>query len=199
MNSRTDQDCDLVSRIARGEHNAEADLVQRFSHPVKLILLKRTGKPHLVHDLLQDTFVVALRRLRAGELRNPKALSGFIRQIAVNVSIDHFRREKRFVTHPDEIISLYVTHRDYKARLLDAARLRDLIENALNQLSRPRDRELLRRFYLLDEDKERVCSDLGLSATHFDRVLYRAKQRMRDLLNQDKALKSLLFGGLLDE
>jgi len=199
LNSLADTDRELVARIERGERTAEAELVRRFGQAVKLILFKRTGKAHLVNDLVQDTFVVALRRLRAGEMRNPGALSAFIRQIAVNVSIEHFRREKRFVPQSDEIISIYVTHRDYKAKLLDTPRLRALLENALNQLSMPRDREMLRRFYLLDEDKEWICSDLGLSATHFDRVLYRAKQRMRELIDQDNALKSLLFGGIFDE
>lgn len=75
---------------------------------------------------------------------------------------------------------------------------RDLLLEVLDQLSIPRDRELLRRFYLQDEDKEAICSDLGLSAQHFDRVLYRARQRMRDLIEEQKGLRSLLFGGLLD-
>jgi hypothetical protein len=38
-----------------------------------------------------------------------------------------------------------------------------------------------------------------LSPTHFDRVLYRAKQRMRELIDRHEELKALLFGGLLDD
>jgi len=35
-------------------------------------------------------------------------------------------------------------------------------------------------------------------AVHFDRVLYRAKQRMRELTNQQDGIKALLVRGLTD-
>jgi len=186
----------LVARIEAGEQEAEAEFVQRYTNGLKLILLKRTRNVHLTNDLVQETLVVALRRLRAGELNNPDSLAAFIRQIAINLSINHYRKEKRYVQQSDEIISLHVSHRDYKDERLDGCRARELLEMTLNRLSMPRDRELLRRFYLLDEDKETICKDLELSTTHFDRVLYRAKQRMRELIDQEKDLKSLLFGSV---
>ena len=189
---------DLVARIEAGDGRAETDLVQQYARGIKLMLLKRTGDPHLANDLAQDTIIVALKRLRAGELKKPESLAAFIRQIAVNISIDHFRKEKRYFYPDDGIFSHHATHRDHKDKKLDGRMTRELLESALDQLAMSRDRELLRRFYLHDEDKERICSDLDLSATHFDRVLYRAKQRMRELINQQQGLKSLLFGSLFD-
>ena len=61
-----------------------------------------------------------------------------------------------------------------------------------------RDREILRRYYLSDDDKQRICQDLQLTSAHFDRVLFRAKQRMRELIDQQPGLKAILFGELLD-
>ena len=85
-----------------------------------------------------------------------------------------------------------------KVEKLDSRSTRETLNKVLNQLSVARDREILRRFYLKDEDKAEICIDLQLSAAHFDRVLYRAKKRMRELIDRQKGLKSLLFGGLLD-
>jgi RNA polymerase sigma-70 factor (ECF subfamily) len=45
-----------------------------------------------------------------------------------------------------------------------------------------RDRELLVRFYLHDEPKEELCRQYGLSDLHFNRVIFRARERFRDLL-----------------
>jgi RNA polymerase sigma-70 factor (ECF subfamily) len=73
------------------------------------------------------------------------------------------------------------------------------LTGVLRQLSISRDREILRRYYLSDDDKEVICRDLGLSPGHFDRVLYRAKQRMRELIDRQDGLKAFLFGGLLDD
>ena len=198
MRVEAEQALDLANRIEAGDGLAESELIQRYEKVIKLILLKRTGSAPLANDLCQDTFVVALRRLRAGELRKPRSLLAFIRQTAVNISIDHYRKEKRYVHQDDGTISLHHTHIDHKAREIDNQTTRAVLEITLDQLAMSRDREILRRFYLADEDKGRICEDLQLSSTHFDRVLYRARQRMRVLINQQKGLKALLFGGLFD-
>ncbi len=198
MSSLAEQTSDLVSRIECGDAFAESELVERYSRSIKLILLKRTGSIQLANDLCQDTFVIILKKLRAGDLKNPRSLSAFIRQTAVNISIDHFRKEKRYIHQDDGTISLHHSHRDHKAREIDNKTTRAVLEDALDKLAMSRDREILRRFYLADEDKNEICRDLELSSTHFDRVLYRAKQRMRALINQQKGLKSMLFGGLFD-
>ncbi len=198
LSSLAEQASELVNRIESGDGRAEAELVERYGRSIRLILLKRTGSAQLASDLCQDTFVVTLKKLRAGELKNPGSLSAFIRQTAVNISIDHFRREKRYIHQSDGIISLQHSHRDHKAREIDYETAREVLEEALERLAMERDREILRRFYLADEDKVAICRDLQLSPTHFDRVLYRAKQRMRELINQQKGLKSMLFGGIFD-
>lgn len=198
MTATAEQACELVGRIKTGDGIAETELVERYASGINLILLKRTGSVQVANDLCQDTFVVTLRKLRAGELRKPRSLSAFIRQTAVNICIDHYRKEKRYIHQDDGTISLHHSHRDNKARDIDNQTTRAVLETALDQLAMSRDREILRRFYLADQDKVNICSDLGLSSTHFDRVLYRAKQRMRVLINQQQGLKTLLFGGLFD-
>ena len=52
----------------------------------------------------------------------------------------------------------------------------------LNELGQPRDREILQRFYVQEEDKERICNDLHLDGAHFNRVLFRARERFRELV-----------------
>ena len=189
---------ELAARILRGDATAENELVARYARPVRLILLKHTGNPQLANDLAQDTFVIAIQKLRAGEVRNPEALGGFLRQTAINLSIEHFRKEKRYVRQDDGIIELQAPLEDTQAEHMDRRLARRVLENAMTQLAQPRDREILHRFYLLEEDKAVICSALDLSAAHFDRVLYRARQRMRELLNDHLDLRSLLLGGLTD-
>jgi hypothetical protein len=45
-----------------------------------------------------------------------------------------------------------------------------------------RDREVLVRFYLDDQDREKICRELGLSEEHFNRVIFRARNRFRELV-----------------
>ncbi len=196
MSVTAEQACELVGRIETGDGFAETELVEQFGPTIRPILIKRTGSVHLANDLCQDTFIVTLRKLRAGELRKPQCLSAFIRQTAVNICTDHYRKERRYIHQDDRAISRHHSHRDNKAKDIDSETTRAGLEAVLDQLTMSRDREILRRFYLADQDKARICCDLGLSAAHFDRVLYRARQRMRVLINQQQGLKSLLFGGI---
>jgi RNA polymerase sigma-70 factor (ECF subfamily) len=198
LSTSIEQIPDLASRIESGDRMAESELIKRFGNGLRLILLKRTGSAQLASDLCQDTFVVALRKLRAGELKNSNALAAFVRQIAVNISIEHFRKEKRFVCQDDEMISRFHSHKDKNAKSIDDQTVKMAIGGALELLRVERDREILRRFYLDDQDKEKICAELRLSISHFDRVLYRARQRMRELINQNPRLKELLIGAVYD-
>ena len=45
-----------------------------------------------------------------------------------------------------------------------------------------RDRAILYQYYVLEESKEQICIKLDLSPMHFNRVLFRAKQRLQKLL-----------------
>ena len=59
-----------------------------------------------------------------------------------------------------------------------------LVREAMAELRQPRDRQLLRRFYLGEEDKADLCQEYGVTPAHFDRVLYRARQRFGELLER---------------
>ncbi len=53
----------------------------------------------------------------------------------------------------------------------------------LESLNMARDRAIVQRFYLHEEDKETICRDLGVSSAQFNLVISRARQRMKRLLD----------------
>ena len=55
------------------------------------------------------------------------------------------------------------------------------------ELGSARDRQAPLRFYLEEEDKERICQDLRLTSLQFNRVLHRARERFRELYERAKA------------
>jgi len=60
----------------------------------------------------------------------------------------------------------------------------EMVRRLIGELPTDRDRQLLLRFYVGEEDKERICADLGLDSLHFNRVLFRARQRFKELLER---------------
>lgn len=178
---------ELVARILAGERSAEQELVQRYSRGVSMILHRSTGDRSLAEDLSQDTFRIALEKIRRGDVREPERLSGFVCNIARNLAIDHFRHRRRLEVFDgtEEIGSIPApapSQLDHILRQEEAKLVRQL----LHELQPERDREILYRFYIAEEEKAQICADLKLTSLHFNRVLHRARQRYKELYEELK-------------
>jgi RNA polymerase sigma-70 factor, ECF subfamily len=178
----TQSGADLVSRIRAGDRRAEEELVERYRRSVVIIIRREVRDPAVAADLTQETFRVALEKTRRGDLREPEKLSGYICSLARNLAINYFRRAARqgSLTEIEEAHSVLHSAPSQLEELLRREKAR-VVRQVINELKSDRDREVLFRFYIAEEEKERICTDLGLSSLHFNRVLYRARQRYKEL------------------
>ena len=74
-------DCDpadLVALIRAGDPEAESQLVQRYSRGLTAILRRAAADRTVAEDLHQETFRIALVKIRQGDLRDPSRLAGFL-------------------------------------------------------------------------------------------------------------------------
>jgi RNA polymerase sigma-70 factor (ECF subfamily) len=71
---------ELVEQTLRGDAEAFQALAARYYRPVAAFLLKRVGRPDVVEDLVQETFLEAFRALRDG--RRPEHFSSWLFGIA---------------------------------------------------------------------------------------------------------------------
>ncbi len=184
----------LVARIQAGDQAAEGELVESHRLGLSYLLRKITGSPTLSEDLLQETFQVALRRIRAGELREPEKLSGFLRQTAKNLAIMEHRKSERLegVEELEPERGPVDPGESQLSRVLrqEAA---GLVRQVLREMRSGRDRQLLYRYYIAEHAKEEICRDLGLSSLNFNLVLFRARERFRKLVEEaeDRRLATL--------
>ncbi len=180
--SETRGAADLVSRIMDGDQRAEAELVERYSRGVTFIIRRETSGASSTDDLYQETFRIALEKIRRGDLRDPERLSGFVCGIARNLVIEYFRRAARqeSLTEVGEAAPLPLSAPSQLDDLLQKEKAA-LVRQVINELPSDRDRQMLFRFYIAEEEKESICADLGLTGIHFNRVLHRARERYRDL------------------
>ena len=183
----------LVNKIQIGDENAEADFVEAYSSDLMSVLLAKTQDPDIASDCCQKTFLITLKKIRAGGIRKPHSIRAFLRRTASNVVITHHRTENRYRYLGHRVCQLQYQAENPATLEIDAKIIRCLLQKILNQLSIPRDREILQRFYLYEENKSSICLDFGIKSAHFDRVLYRAKQRVRLMLENQKNVRELLY------
>ncbi len=175
----------LVRRIRAGDAAAESEMVERYSRGLLFMLRRRTGDPALADDLHQEAFRIVLLRLRGEGIGQPERLSAFILQTAKNLFLGDWRKRTRRgegydVEEAPEPADPAPGQLDRVVREEEAGLVRRLI----GELDTERDRQILLRFYVAEEDKERICADLGLSSLHFNRVLFRARERFKKLLGE---------------
>jgi RNA polymerase sigma-70 factor, ECF subfamily len=173
---------EIVAQIQAGDRRAEERLVEVYGRGIAILLDRHTnGRPE-AEDLFQDTFRTVLEKLRRGELREPAKLPGFVAQIARSLAIEHYRKATRRKTEPDsEAIADVAASGSGPLSELLAREDAGLVRRVIGELGNSRDREILLRFYIAEEDKDRISHDFGLSSLQFNRVLHRARERYRDL------------------
>jgi RNA polymerase sigma-70 factor (ECF subfamily) len=172
---------DLVRRIQGGDATAEAELVVRYGPGLRYLLRHLEADPAAAEDLHQETMIVALRALRRGELRDADKLPAFLRGTARNLARSERRRRWRWLGPlAEEDAEPRDRSRGPLAELLLDEEI-ELARRLVSELPSDRDREVLLRFCVAEEDKERICADLELSRLQFNLVLFRARRRFREL------------------
>jgi RNA polymerase sigma-70 factor (ECF subfamily) len=176
----------LVSRIIAGDANAEAELVALFEGRIVHIILRITNNTSLVEDFSQDTFLIAIRKIRNGDVKKPQSLGSFVASVARNHAIEQIRGIKRQVSEDLELAEQVPDPSPSPLEQLQISERFDEIREVIAQL-RSRDKVLILRFYINEEPKGVICADLGLNSAQFDRVLHRARNRFGALYLKRKA------------
>lgn len=182
----------IVQGIRAGDERAETRLVERYSKGLRYLLLRRTRDNDRAQDLLQDTLSIAIAKLREVDLENPERLAGYLRGIAIRVALNAGRRWQR-EPYPMEGEAVAEIP-DREPRQFDHVareQTRTAVHKLLRSMPVKRDREILTRFYVEDQDKDEICRALGLDSLHFNRVLFRAKKRFRKILEKSGTVADL--------
>lgn len=100
MNEQLNNDALNLDALRTGDRAEFARLVERFSNPIYRLALKFLGNPHDAEDVLQETFLKALRGLPNFEGRS--SLSTWLYRIAVNESLMLLRKSNPDLVPVDE-------------------------------------------------------------------------------------------------
>jgi RNA polymerase sigma-70 factor, ECF subfamily len=174
----------LCARIRAGDSDAEAVLMARLQSGLRLVAHRASGGDlELARDVCQEALVILIRRLRTTGLEDPAGLEAFAAQTARNLVIAARRKHQRQATATDmEALAAVADPRRRVPEELASGRMGALVRQLVAELPRDRDRTILTRFYLREDDKSEICRDLNLTELGFNQVIFRARNRLRQLL-----------------
>lgn len=178
-------DAALVRAIAAGADGAraaEAELCRRFAPRVRLYGLRHLRNDAAAADLTQQVLLIALERLRAGELREPEMLASFIlgtcRMVVLDWQRSHSRRERLLQTYAEDLpqADAGVLPRLDHERLLEC--LRALAE---------RERAVVVMSFFGDKSAAEVAHATALTAANVRVIRHRSLERLRDCMERRTA------------
>jgi RNA polymerase sigma-70 factor (ECF subfamily) len=181
-------DRELMERLARGDRDALAPLVERHYRRLYRIALGYLRQREDALDVVQEAFV---KVFQAASRWDGSADAGpWLSRVTVNLSIDRWRRNKRRGQTFSPLVEgdhldVLADHRPAPDRGVEGRESGERLEVALRALpERQRAVVVLRHYQELS--LEEIATTLGMSLGTVKSSLHRALHRMRDTLTEAK-------------
>ena len=199
MHQQTD-DSLLIRRVLQGQQNAYAMLVDKYSVFVFTLVMRYVQDWHLSEELSQDVFVKAYRYL--ADFKGNSKFSTWLYTIAHRTCLSHSRKRKADFVYPDadKMAALSVQQGKYERAdgKLEQHEQQQLLAQAIELLP-PEDAQVIMFFYHGGQSVEEIGQIMALTATNVKTRLFRSRQRLRAILEQNytptqlQQLKQLLY------
>jgi len=113
VNTTSRSDCELLSDYIAGNNSALEILYKRYERKVYTYILLMVRKPQLAEDILQETFIKAIKSVKEGKYSETNRFGSWLMRIAHNLVIDQFRQNKQYrvVSHNDFPMDIFSTPR----------------------------------------------------------------------------------------
>jgi RNA polymerase sigma-70 factor (ECF subfamily) len=181
----------LVEKIQNGDPGGMEELYGVFSKGIRFYLCRQLGAQEL-DDRVHDAFLIVVQAIRRGELRESERLMGFVRTVVrrqVAAHIDKAVQNRREQTDLESEISITDSRHNPEESAI-ARQQEEVMGKILRSISR-RDREILTRFYLLEQTQAQICLEMELSETQFRLLKSRAKARFGEIGRRRLARRNL--------
>ncbi len=168
----------IVAGVLNGCPHAEAQMCRRYEQSMRRVLARYADNPADADDWLNSSWVIALTKIRQGDLRDPDCLAGFLCGIARRVAAGALRQRWHRDTRPaSEELDSRCSEEDIY-RTISSRELVELTKGLVDQLSVERDRQLFDSCFFQGRDKRQVAATMDMDPDHLGKVLYRARQRL---------------------
>jgi len=178
---------ELAKKITVNGDRLAGDEFVRLNYRWLLFVVRRKFSRSNNHeDIVQDAFIIVIDKLQKGSITDINAVMAYLHSTAINIGFEYLRKDKKFTSAiaPDLLEVIEGVQEDILSSMIWNDKI-VYIKEAMSGLKIQRDKDILIKYYFEDRDKHTICKDLALSSEHFDRVLYRAKDRLKQIIKKD--------------
>jgi RNA polymerase sigma-70 factor, ECF subfamily len=164
----------LVAAAQQGDREAFGQLCEQFERVVYAIAFRRLGDHAEAQEVCQEVFIQAMRKI--GQLRDPRCFAGWLRSMAVRMSLNRAVRGARPPAMPEAFEVACPGQQTPLAEILDEES-RAQVHSGLDRLS-TLDRETLVAFYFDGRSLLEMSDQFRTPVGTIKRRLHVARKRL---------------------
>lgn len=171
----------LVLRAQSGDRAAFGELAREYETAVFAIALRRLRNQAEAVDATQEVFLRAMRKI--SQLREPERFAGWLKRIAVRVSINRAVRRPRETAQAPEVFAGFAQASAAPLDRVLRTEAADQVRVGLRQL-RTLDRDTLMAFYFEGQSLQEMSDHFRSPVGTIKRRLHTARNRLREALGE---------------
>jgi RNA polymerase sigma factor (sigma-70 family) len=171
-----ENEINLIAKCRRGDTKAQYKLYRLYAKPMYNIAIRMVGNSQVAEDILQEVFIKGFTGL--DKLKNDGAFGGWLKRIAINLCIDHTRKEKLVFTEIDRFnyTEEFVEEIDDE---IDPALVHELIKKLPDGA-----RQILVMRALEGYKHAEIGEELGISESTAKTQFFRARQLLAKMIKE---------------
>jgi RNA polymerase sigma-70 factor (ECF subfamily) len=168
-----------LERLRAGDNSTEEHFVAYFSRFLRRKLGRRLRCPSAIDDVRQETFSRVWRALRTEHgIRRPERLGAFVNSVCNNVLREYHRKAFKEAPREDDAVANIPDGAIDAEDLVARRQIQCQVGRIIGKLP-VKHRELIRRAFIEECDRNELCRDFGVNRTHLRILLHRSKQQFR--------------------
>jgi len=178
----------VIDACKQGDPDGFAELIRLSNREVYGLAFRITGNPEDAADVAQDTYIKLLKSIK--QFRGDSKFSTWLYRVTSSVAISHMRRKSRKTgldraLEPDDWEAMPATGSADPVARSEQNSLRDRLDAAVSDLPAAyRSVVVMKDVYGFS--LQEVGDQLGITEGAAKVRLFRARQRLRDVLHEDE-------------
>lgn len=179
-----------LERLRAGDNSTEEHFVGYFSRFLRQKLSKRLRCRSAIDDVRQETFSRVWRALRTEQgIRRPERLGAFVNSVCNNILREYHRKTFKEAPSEDDVAANIPDRAIDATEVVARGQMQCEVGRILDELPK-KYRELIRRAFFEERDRNELCRDFGVDRTYLRILLHRSKQQFRSLYLKEMRLQN---------
>ena len=185
---------DEILRAIKSENSGSVlnYLYKNVQPKIKAWVLQNNGDVEEAQDIFQDAVIAFYKYVRMNQFKEGNNVTGFIYSISKNLWINRVKQKNRMVVNIEKHENNFIEENDFFSQIISNERA-NKIQEILSQLGE-RCKELLTHSIYDRMTMEEISKKMGFNNADTAKTKhYKCKQRLIELVKENKHLKEFLY------